>query len=369
MEQVGDHLVRNEPMRTESSLNQVKRQWIILAVVPQAREPAKSTEDIHRILVDQTRENVSKRTVERDLESLSKEFDISYRAEGKTHYWAWENVPRMWLPGLTAEQALAFYMVEQNLKSLLPEATLQSLTPFFRAAEAKLDAMPSGVRSWKKKFRLIDSTQRLNPATLSPDVARAVREAVLDDKVLRVTYHDRAGQQTFQARFLPLALTQRGVALYLIYSNLDLEDRGPRFIPMHRIETATPSLERAPPVTFDVDAFLWAGQLGFGHTYPIRVGSNLDLVAAFSRKAAERLAETPLGEGQVLVACDDEHTIVKVRVKFSGQLLWWLLSYGANVEVLDPPVLRELMARTTRAAASQYEVSGSSAGLFGSGSS
>ncbi len=344
-------------MKTESTLNQVKRQWIILTVVPQAREPAKSTEDIHRILVEQTRDTISKRTVERDLESLSKEFDISYRAEGKTHYWSWENVPRMWLPGLTAEQALAFYMVEQNLKSLLPEATLQSLTPFFRAAEAKLDAMPRTVRSWKKKFRLIDSTQRLSPAALSPDVARAVREALLDDRALRVTYHDRTGQQKFQARFLPLALTQRGVALYLIYSNLDLEDRSPRFIPMQRIETAAPSIDRAPTAIFDVDAFLGAGQLGFGHTYPIRVGSSLDLVAAFTRKAAERLAETPLGEGQVLVPWDNERMILKVSVKFSGQLLWWLLSYGAHVEVLEPLNLRELMAGTLKAAASQYEAS------------
>ncbi len=354
-------------MNSEPTLTQVKRQWIILTVVPQAREPAKSTEDIHRILVEQTRETISKRTVERDLESLSKEFDISYRAEGKTHYWAWENVPRMWLPGLTAEQALAFYMVEQNLKSLLPEATLQSLTPFFRAAEAKLDAMPSNVRSWKKKFRLIDSTQRLNPATLSPDVARAVREALLDDKALRVTYHDRSGRQRFQARFLPLALTQRGVELYLIYSNLGLEDRSPRFIPMQRIETATLSIDRAPPATFDIDAFLAAGQLGFGHTYPIRVGSNVDLVAVFGRKAAERLAETPLGEGQALVAYGDERTILKASVKFSGELLWWLLSYGANVEVLEPPNLRDLVASTISAAARQYEASSGQTGGYGSG--
>jgi len=359
----------NVRMKTESTLNQVKRQWIILTVVPQAREPAKSTEEIHRILVEQTRDPISKRTVQRDLESLCQEFDISYQTEGKTHYWSWESVPRMWLPGLTAEQALAFYMVEQNLKSLLPEATLQSLTPFFRAAEAKLDAMPRTVRSWKKKFRLIDSTQRLNPATLSPDVARAVREALLDDKALRVTFHDRTGQQKFQGRFLPLALTQRGVELYLIYSNLDLNDRSPRFIPMQRIETATPSLDRTPPATFDVDAFLGAGQLGFGHTYPIRVGSNLDLVAAFSRKAAERLAETSLGEGQVLAACDDDRTILKASVKFSGELLWWLLSYGANVEVIEPPDLRELVASTIRAAARQYEANSGQTGHYGSGSS
>jgi hypothetical protein len=160
----------------------------------------------------------------------------------------------MSLPGLTPEQALAFYMVEQNLKSLLPEATLQSLTPFFRAAADKLDAMPVAVRSWKKKFRLIDAAQMLKPATLSSGVARAVREALLDDKALRTTYVDRSGKHESEATILPLALTQRGVELYLIYSNLDETGSAPRFIPMQRLRTASPSLAKpAAPVTFDLD--------------------------------------------------------------------------------------------------------------------
>lgn len=351
-------------------MDQVKRQWIILTLIPQARGEPKSTEEIHRILVEQTREAVSKRTVERDLKALSEDFDITYRSEGKTYYWSWENVPQMWLPGLTPEQALAFYMVEQNLRSLLPEATLQSLTPFFRAAADKLDAMPASVRPWKKKFRLIDSAQMLNPASLSAGVARAVREALLDDKSLRITYHDRSGKQEFQATILPLALTQRGVELYLIYLNLEEKGSPPRFIPMQRIQAARQSLETpAAPATFDLDVYLLYGHLGFGHTYSIPVGKTLDLVAVFSRKTAERLAETKLDAGQVLVARDDGRTTLTAEVKFSGQFLWWLLSYGANVEVLEPPELRELIAETLKAAAAQYEgrgglTSGSISGSF-----
>ncbi|EXI81780.1 MAG: hypothetical protein AW10_00966 [Candidatus Accumulibacter appositus] len=340
-------------------MNQVKRQWIILTLVPQARGQAKSTEEIHRILVEQTREAVGKRTVERDLQALSEDFDIHYRAEGKTYYWSWQDVPRMWLPGLTAEQALAFYMIEQNLKSLLPEATLQSLTPFFRAAESKLDAAPARVRSWKKKFRLIDSTQMLNPASMSPGVARAIREALLDDRALRVTYRDRSGKQTFPATILPLALTQRGVVLYLIYKNLD--DGSQTYIQMHRIQSAAPSLLARPPLAaFDIDAYIKSGQLGFGRTYPIKVGSTLELVAIFSQKTAERLAETSLGEQQTLHPCDDGRVTLKTRVKFSGHLLWWLLSYADNVEVLEPPELRELIAETLKHAAAQYEERGGS---------
>jgi len=337
-------------------MDQVKRQWIILTVIPQARSPAKSTEEIRRIVVEQTREAIGKRTVERDLQALSENFDIGYTVEGKTHYWSWDDVPPMSLPGLTPEQALAFYMVEQNLKSLLPEATLQSLTPFFRAAADTLDAMPASVRSWKKKFRLIDSAQMLKPASLSTGVARAVREALLDDKSLRITYHDRSGEHEFQATILPLALTQRGVEVYLIYSNLDEAGSAPKFIPMQRLRTASRSLARpASPVTFDLDVYMQYGHLGFGHTYSIPVGRSLDLVAVFSRKTAERLAETKLDEQQVLIPRDDGRTTLTAEVKFSGQFLWWLLSYGANVEVLEPPELRELMARTLKDAADQYE--------------
>lgn len=337
-------------------MNQIKRQWIIMSVVPRARTPAKSTEEIHRILVEQTREAIAKRTVERDLQALSEDFDIGYRVEGKTHYWSWDDVPQMSLPGLTPEQALAFYMVEQNLKSLLPESTLQSLNPFFRAAADTLDAMPASVRSWKKKFRLIDSAQMLKPASMSVGVARAVREALLDDQALRITYHDRSGEHEFQATILPLALTQRGVELYLIYSNIEETGSAPKFIPMQRLQTASPSLATAAtPVTFDLDVYLQFGHLGFGHTYSIPVGRTLDLVAVFSRKTAERLAETKLDERQMLIPRDDGRTTLTAEVKFSGQFLWWLLSYGSNVEVLEPPELRALIATTLKDAAGQYE--------------
>jgi predicted DNA-binding transcriptional regulator YafY len=342
-------------------MNQIKRQWIVLTAIPEARSPAKSTEELHRILEELTGKKISKRTVERDLQALREDFDIRCRVDGKTNWWAWDDVPPMSLPGLTPEQALAFYMVEQNLKALLPEATLHSLSPFFRAAERKLDAMPASVRSWKKKFRLIDSAQMLKPASLSADVVRTVRRALLDDKALQITYLDRSGKRESGATIYPLALTQRGVGLYLIYSNLDEPASPPKFIGMQRLQKAGPSLKTpVEAVTFDLDAYLKDGHLGFGHTYSIPVGSTLDLVAVFSRKTAERLAETKLDEGQQLVPRDDGRTTLTAHVKFSGQFLWWLLSYGSSVEVLEPPELRELMAKTLKAAAAQYERNGSS---------
>jgi predicted DNA-binding transcriptional regulator YafY len=338
---------------TNNSITQLERQWQILTILPMASSQPKSTGEIHLELSEKLGTSIPRRTVERDLESLAERFDLQRTTAGKSNYWSWEDVPVMWLPGLDKEQALALFMVRQNLIGLLPEATIHSLEPFFRAAEDKLSSTPCGVRSWKQKFRLIESRQMLCAPEINEQALRLVRHALLYDEPINVTWRNRAGDKEHRHCILPLAITQRGAELYLIYRNLD--DAHDGFVPMQRIQSAHPSLADRPAQTlFDIDAYLESGQLGFGKQYPIRVGQTIRLEAAFSRKTADRLRETPLVNDQVLKDRPDGRVGLRASVKFSGQLLWWLLSYGASVEVIGPALLRSLVAETLKNAAEQY---------------
>lgn len=338
---------------TNNSITQLERQWQILTILPMASSQPKSTGEIHLELSEKLGTLIPRRTVERDLESLAERFDLQRTTAGKSNYWSWEDVPVMWLPGLDKEQALALFMVKQNLIGLLPEATIHTLEPFFRAAEEKLSSTPSGVRSWKKKFRLIESRQMLCAPEINEQALRMVRHALLYDEPINVTWRSRTGERQHPCTILPLAIVQRGAELYLIYR--DLDDSHDGFMPMQRIQSARPSLAERPAQTvFDIDAYLESGQLGFGKQYPIRIGQTIRLEAAFSRKTADRLRETPLTINQVLKDRNDGRVTLKASVKFSGQLLWWLLSYGASVEVIRPAPLRHMVAETLIIAAERY---------------
>jgi predicted DNA-binding transcriptional regulator YafY len=332
---------------------QIDRHWRLLKLLPDHAWP-KATEHIWREL--QSDEVVSKRTVERDLAMLASIFPIGQTSEGRTNYWYWEAGAKIWLPGLTIDEALALHMVERNLVHLLPESTVKQLGQYFRAAKDRLDRMPKGVIPWTKKFRLIEAKQTLIPATVKADAARAIQDGLIRGHSVTIAYRERGGRKQHVAIVSPLAIVQRGVELYLVY--LKLGEAAPQFLPLQRVGSARPSMERYEvPEGFDIDHYIENGALGFGQTYPIPVGRSLKLDAIFDQKSGERLMETPLSPGQLLVPHEDGFRLT-AQVKFSAQLAWWLLSYGDCVEVLGPRELRTYMANVVGTLYQRYARTG-----------
>ena len=189
------------------------------------------------------------------------------------------------------------------------------------------------------------------------------------DEPINVSWRSRTGERRHPRTILPLAIVQHGAELYLIYR--DVDDSHDGFVPMQRIQSAQPSLAERPVQTlFDIDAYLESGQLDFGKQYPIRIGKTIRLEAAFSRKAADCLRGTPLSNDQALKDRNDGRVTLTASVKFSGQLLWWLLSYGASVQVIKPAPLRHMVADTLKKAAARYltdaraDISGTFCGVY-----
>ena len=75
-------------------------------------------------------------------------------------------------------------------------------------------------------------------------------------------------------------------------------------------------------------------------------GSNepIKLVARFYKPVAMHLLDTPLAEDQVIEEVDEYHLQLTSTVPYTAQLQWWLQSFASEVEVIEPPGLREAMA-------------------------
>ncbi len=118
---------------------------------------------------------------------------------------------------------------------------------------------------------------------------------------------------------------------------------------LHRMASAELlDAEASVPDGFDLDAYIARGE------FDIVTGEMLRLEARFSRDAAYHLRETPVAADQTLIDQGGE-LLLTATVLDTLQLRWWLLGFGADVEVLAPAGLREEMAQTARAMSVRYE--------------
>lgn len=307
------------------------RQWQMLRMIP--RHPQKITaKDLHERLIEEKFE-VTKRTIERDLISLSTLFPLVSDERERPYGWGWErDAPIFDLPGLSRNESLALAMVEQHLGSMLPVSTMRLLQPHFRAARQRLESVPHA-RSWLEKVRSISPVQPLITPDISPEAQDAVHEALLSEKQLSLRYLKRGESEPSEYTAHPLALVQRGPVTYLYCRLFDYEDT--RILAMHRIQSASILEAHAMiPEGFSIDSEIAKGRFGFGS------GSMIQLEAVFHNGAGDHLFETPISTNQKLKELADGRIGLVATVADTPQLLWWLLGLGDGVEVIGPESLR-----------------------------
>jgi predicted DNA-binding transcriptional regulator YafY len=331
-----------------SESNTLLRQWETLRLIP--RYPKKITaREVQKSLANRDFE-VTKRTIERDLQTLSEVFPITSDERAKPYGWSWQkDAPSFDLPGLSSTEALAIKLVEQYLRSLLPVSVSDQLKPHFRAAEETLRKLPGPSRaaSWARKVRVVPPAQPLLPPAIDDDVQRTVYEALLQDRRIEAVYLRRGDPKHVGYTLNPLAVVQRGAVTYLVATVFSYKDA--HLFALHRfrkVEMLDDSVQRPPD--FDLDDYIASGAFGFGD------GRKIRLEALFTRDAAEHLYETPLSADQVLKPQNKDYTRLTATVANTPQLTWWLLGFGDAVEVLAPKRVRSAISSTALAMSRRY---------------
>lgn len=325
------------------------RQWHMLRLVPRA--PRKIT--VQEICEHLDREEfaVTARTVQRDLNELSQVFPLTVDDREKPFGWSWQqDAANFDLPGLAVPEALTLKLVEQHLKNQLPPAAFDALQPHFRSADKALSMAngKSSSRAWLGKVRTVPPVQPLLPPPMNQDCQRTVYDALMHDCQLRLEYRKRDGKATTTYEAVhPLAVVQRGPLIYLACMFAQYDDV--RTLAMHRIVVAEKLYEPARRLPgFSIDDFIASGEMG------VVTGDPVVLKAVFSRQAGEHLFETRLSKGQALEFLEDGKLQLTATVPETKELLWWLLGFGAGVEVIEPPHLREQLRNISADMAALY---------------
>jgi len=294
---------------------------------------------------------VTRRSIQRDLESLSRVFGgLRCDDRSKPYGWCWdERSPLLEVPGMNVQSAVTFELLRQHLRAVLPRSTVRTLDAHFkRAREVLAHNRGAKMARWPGKVRVVPRGM----PRVAPNVDRRVQEAVytalLEERRLHIRYKKRGSSEHVEYEVGPLGLVLRNGAFVLVCTFWDYKDINQMVL--HRMASAeilTKAVKRPPK--FNLDEYISAGHVGF------RRGEKLiKLKVLLDPQAALALHEAPISDDQSLSVSDDGRERLSATVPDTTELRAWLRSHGAMLEVVAPKRLRHEMAREVAEQARRY---------------
>lgn len=323
----------------QSQNDTLLRQWAMLKCIPQHPRQITARELTERLKSEGF--EISKRTVERDLLTLSEIFPLLSNERSRPYGWSWnKDAESFALPAMSPLQALTLELARDHLSALLPASLLETLAPYFKCADGVLSS-GEGVKklaNWRKKVAIVPPNQPLIPPNYPEEIIEAVHSALLSEQQLEISYESREQGDIKTYPVHPLGIVQRGTVTYLVATLYDYTDI--RMLAVHRIQSAQILEQPAKtPRKFDLAEYVRQGAFGFEESGEIK------LLVRFTTPAVEHLRETPLALNQQIEAADQDGWMrLKATVPDTAQLRWWLLGFADQVEVLEPASLREEFA-------------------------
>ena len=289
---------------------------------------------------------VSRRTTFRDIEAL--------RAAGVPVSFD-EQRDRYSIPGTYFLPPINFTPAEaMSLVALANEMGRGDRLPFYeparRAAHKLEDSLPVALRQELKKL-----TQgiRIQPMPVSPLAAKeAFYQQLIDARarrrVVRIEYDSLTEWERIRTKLRPYHLLFSRHSWYVIgRSSLH---RAVRTFNLSRIASLETLKEKfAIPHGFSLERHL-------GNAWQLIPGDGADnrVVICFKPLVAQNVGEVIWHKKQKLEFQPDGSLIFRVQVSGLQEIMWWILGYGDQAEVLEPPELREMVAKRAKALAAVY---------------
>ena len=295
---------------------------------------------------------VSLRTVYRDVEALSSAGIPVYAEQGRAGGYRLVDGYRTRLTGLTEDEALSLFVV-----GLPGPAADLGLGAEAASAERKLLAAlgpDQRVRAGRLRDRFSLDTSSWYHPTEQPPALAALATAVLHDRVVDIAYRRWEAPREVERRLAPYGLVLKNGTWYLVAAPADRPGAGPRTYRVSnvlRLATTEDRFER--PADFRLGEF-WREHLDtfdqrrLTRTAVVRLSAGLvrnlpDLSDAALRQAADGV-----------VPDADGWTTVDLPIEYDEMAARQLLPHGADLEVVSPLSLRELMVEKARAMLALY---------------
>lgn len=323
------------------------RHWRMLNLVP--GWPSSTTVADLASRLRQEGYDVSKRTVERDLQSLSTLWPLASDESEKPFRWSYaKGATVQIMPGLNAGQAAALSLAKQHLAGLLPAALQDSLDPLYAAADHVIAQL--GWKRWVESTAFVPPTFALQPAAFDPSIMAVLQEAIAGRCQIDIQYRGKWDAEATARTLVPLGILVRGPVTYLVACKP--QESEPRQYAMQRIASAQKlPVAGEAPANFNLQVYARSPDLSVVHK------DRVSLVLWFDPPAAQHLLETPMSANQTWRhMAGVEKVEIRATLADSDPLRWWILAFGDQVEVRAPKYLRTWIALEFERAASPYKI-------------
>jgi predicted DNA-binding transcriptional regulator YafY len=332
-----------KPTHTEA----IRRGFVIIGMMGPT---AITSRDIHSKLINQEGFDVSLRTVERDLAELPNIFPQYFTVIDRTKPWGYKlplNAKKT--SGMSPAEAVCLQLAFDYLNPLLPNKSLDPMTPYLKEAEAVLNMISANkMKNWKKKVLTLNEGFQLTQAKVSSEILSNIHQALWDGKMIKVKYTSKYKKDSSSYELNPGGLVYRGRISYLICS-FDNDRDKPIYLPLHRFEEVTVGEKPSALEGKDVKNLV-KGLLGFQVAK-----EKIKIKLKFSQMAGGHLYETPISSSQKIKLSKEGYIIVEDKVEDDMELRFWIQGFADRVEVLGPKKLREEFKLSSKRLRNMYE--------------
>jgi predicted DNA-binding transcriptional regulator YafY len=311
--------------------DQITRQWHLLRQLEDSR--GRNLQELVDNVPDDYPKNA--RTLRRDLEALEAVgFPlIIEKRNGQTRWRLMEGFRDIPALGFSATELMALVLSRNLLKPLEGTEIAESLNSALSKASAALP--PQGheyVRSMEQMFSVgIGPHKNYRQHRQTIDL---ISQAIDKRRTAQMRYFSASRDSTGRREVDPYFLRFAGGGLYMIgYCHLRKEVR---MFAVERIRSiALTDHPYQMPLDFKVDEYV-QDALGV-----MRSGRRVEVELLFSKKAAAWVKDKVWHPSQETSPLKDRRLKMTLRVADNDELVGWILSFGSQVKVAGPEVLRQ----------------------------
>jgi predicted DNA-binding transcriptional regulator YafY len=321
--------------------DQLGRQWRVLQTLIASKRGKSAAE-----LADEL--ECHPRTVYRDLEALQiAGFPIYTDRQDGRSLWSLLDTVKHQIPiPFTLTELMALYFSRDMLKVFKDTQFHESLESLFRKVKSTL---PPG------SLEYLDQVEQILHVGLKPykeygkfrEIINQVNEAALNRKRVEIVYFSLSQRKKTKRRLDPYRLWFFNGTFYLIgYCHLR---KTMRIFALDRIRMLHQTEESfAVPEDFRLEDFL-RSSFGVFQGEPCRVRIR------FAPEAAGYIQEKIWHESQKILPQKDGSLIFEAEVAGTDEIKFWVMTWGANAQVLEPESLREEIRREAAVMLTRYE--------------
>jgi predicted DNA-binding transcriptional regulator YafY len=293
---------------------------------------------------------VSRRTIFRDLESLRLAgVPLEYDPDGQRY-----SIPSsFFLPpmNLTAAEAL-------SLIALAGEMGRGDRLPFYEAAHSAVLKLESSLPvALRDEMRTLARAIKIRPSQVSrldskASIYQQLVDAIAARRVVRILYDSFTEWEIITTKLRPYQLLFCRHSWYVIgRSSMHGEVRTFNLSRVMNLEVL--DQRYTMPRGFSLERYMGNAW----NLIPER-GRDFDVVVRFKSLVARNVAEVVWHKTQQMEFLEDGSLDYRVRVSGLNEIVWWILGYGDQAEVLQPAKLRRLVAQRARNMTTMYNGNG-----------